>query len=270
MRHVRVTGSGTLLVVLVALLGSGGLVRADSFAYEATGSDNFGRIDLTSGVYTQIGFMGQLLSGLGQSGGALYGGLYNSNILYSVNSANGQLTNIGTGSSTLLYEDTGSTTSGLYGLGKDFNLYSINPTNGSTTLIGPTGLSSGTVFGLSDNSSNLYLTVDSTFYQLNTTNGQAMAIGTMTGGINVGAMVLENGTLYAGTYSHLLVDIIDPATAAASGNTPVTGTTDTFWGLAPAPAPTPLPKSSLAGLALLGALAGFSAITRARKPKMTP
>src|SRR5271157_4914342 len=65
---------------------------ADDFAYEATGNNNFGTIDLTTGAYTQIGNMGALLSGLGVAGGNVYGGIEGTSSLERVNLATGALT----------------------------------------------------------------------------------------------------------------------------------------------------------------------------------
>jgi hypothetical protein len=97
---------------------------ADIFAYEATGpgSDLFGVIDLTTGVFTSVGAMGQTLAKLGSYGGVIYGGAYHGNTLYSVNTSTGALTAIGTGN--VDYADFGSTTSELYAFGLNGDLYS--------------------------------------------------------------------------------------------------------------------------------------------------
>ena len=72
---------------------------ADVLAYEATGpgSDLFGVIDLSTGVFTSRGVMEQTLAGLGSYGGKIYGGGYRGNTLYSVNTSTGKVTAIGTG-----------------------------------------------------------------------------------------------------------------------------------------------------------------------------
>ena len=55
---------------------------ADVFAYEATGpGDEFGVIDLTTGVFTPLSNMGLTLAGLGSYGGVIYGGAYHGNTL---------------------------------------------------------------------------------------------------------------------------------------------------------------------------------------------
>jgi hypothetical protein len=86
--------------------------EASPLAFATTGDDQFGVVDLSTGVFTETGNMGLRLTGLGVgAGGILYGGGYGSGTLYSVNPLNGALTTIGSGS--LTYWATGSTTSGL-------------------------------------------------------------------------------------------------------------------------------------------------------------
>ncbi len=225
-------------VMLVFALASAGAVMADGLiAYEATGSNNFGTVDLNTGVYTQIGNMGLTLSGLGVANGALYGGGYYSSTLYSVNPTSGALTAVGTGS--IAYGLTGSTLTGLYALDTSgANLYSINPSTGATTLIGPTGISFTDYSGFSTNSSTLYLTTLTSLYTLNTNTGAATLVGST--GAGIGALVTENGILYGGVESPLSVNTVNPATGALTFVASASGTYGNFWGLAPVN-PVPLP-----------------------------
>jgi hypothetical protein len=229
--------------------------RADALAYMSTGTDQFGIIDLNTGVFTESGNSGQLLSGLGVSGGRLYGGVEDTGDLYQANPANGVLTLVGAG--TINYLSTGSTTGGLYALGGPntagaaLSLYSINPATGAAALIGPTGLDLSTTVvdtvGISTGSGTLYLTFgpsfsSSTLYSVNVTTGAATSIGN-TGADGVGATLFENGTLYAGSNTNgvSLADslyTLNPSTGAGTFVANESGGATQFDGLAPVTAAT--------------------------------
>src|SRR5262245_7031369 len=140
----------------------------DAYAYEITGlgSNLFGVIDLNTGVFTSVGSMGLTLAGLGTYDGVIYGGAYAGNTLYSVNTSTGALTPIGT--SSVSYFLFGSTTSGLYAVGRDGGFYSINAANGAATLLHLTGGFGGEIEGMSSGSDTLYVTADHSLYTLNT------------------------------------------------------------------------------------------------------
>src|SRR5208282_852866 len=193
----------SVAVLFIFLLVMAGLANCQTpAAYEFVGgSDNWGTIDLATGAFSQTGNTGALLTGLGVGpGGLLYGGLDASGTLYQVNPANGNLTTVGT--SSVAYNDFGSTTDGVYALDTSLNLYSVNTTTGATTLIGPTGLKVNSTIGLSTGSETLYFTDGPTaiLYSINTSTGAATEIGS-TGIKEIGALVYENGTLYAGSNS---------------------------------------------------------------------
>jgi hypothetical protein len=262
--------SATVWVMLTAFLlvpGIQPVAKADSLAYVATGSDQFGTIDLSTGVFTSIGSSGQLLSGLGASGGNLYGGVEGTDDLYQVNTGTGALTSVGTGN--INYLATGSTTGGLYAIGgpgtagSELSLFSIDSSTGAATLIGATGLDISTsvvdTFGLSTGSDTLYLTFGPSFstdtlYSLSLNTGVAALIGSTTGADAFGADVFENGTLYGGsnTNGSSLVDSLDslnPTTGAATFIVDESGGAAQFDGLAPASS-SPEPGSLL--LSLIG------------------
>ena len=259
-------GAGALGLVL--FLSAQNAARADSIAYITTGSDQFGTIDLDTGVFTQIGNMGMLLSGLGVSGGNLYGGANLGNTLYEVNPATGALTAVGTGS--LTYAGTGSTTAGLYalnclagcGVSPPRDLYSVDPTTGAANLIGSTGLGQDTVAsGMSSGSGTLYLTYDSDLYSLNTATGAATLIGN-TGVGAFGALVFEDGVLWGGSVTNNAVYTLNTSTGAATFVTNTSGgISGGFWGLAPAPVPEP----STWAMMLLG-FAGLGFVACQRGP----
>jgi hypothetical protein len=109
----------------------------------AQGVENpFGIVDLNSGAFTLIGNMGSGgYDGLAVANGALY--TEQNGLLYSVNTANANLTLIGGVTGTPNLASFGSTTTGLYGLtgvgsSEVATLFSINPQTGAITAIGPT------------------------------------------------------------------------------------------------------------------------------------
>jgi hypothetical protein len=257
----------------IALLGTGlsfpghAEAKTDVLAYEVTGlqSDLFGVIDLTTGVFTPRGSMGQTLAGLGSYGGQIYGAAYAGETLYMVNTSTGALTAIGSTGVELV--DFGSTKKGLYGFGITGNLYSINPATGAASLIGPTGLSFGgiVVMGMSAGANKLFLTQDNLLYVLSTKTGSATLIGTVaTDESGFGALVAIGGKLYAGAYSPSNTpdlytlnrkDAVATFLSSSSSTPDVPGVAG-FWGLAPIPA-VPEPPTwfmmlcGFAGLALV-------------------
>jgi hypothetical protein len=214
--------------------------QGNLLAYATTGDDQFGVVDLVTGVFTQRGIMGVRLTGLGEVNGKLYGGGYVSNTLYSVNPSTGVLTTIGSGSLAPYYWATGSTTRGLFALDRsaNMNLYSINPKTGASTLIGPTGLSpTAIVEGMSAGSDTLYVTVDSSLYRIDTTTGASTLIGTSPSGL-FGPMVVLKGThglpdhIFAGAANPSAIWILDDTNGFGTFVADTTGADTNFWGLA--------------------------------------
>lgn len=136
-----------------------------------THADEFGTINLSTGAFTLLGNTDvggnpadpETLSGLGEVGSVLYGEA--GGTLYSINTANGDLTAIGTG--TQEFYEFGSTLTGLYGVSSsNGDLYSVSTTDGSMTQVGPGPGFGGGSASLSTGSSTLYFTVfngDTTF-----------------------------------------------------------------------------------------------------------
>jgi len=75
-------------------------------------TNNFGTVNLSTGAFTslgttEVGSTYEPLQGLGETGGALYGGGgANDDTFYSINTANGALTSIG--ASSISYAGFGS------------------------------------------------------------------------------------------------------------------------------------------------------------------
>jgi hypothetical protein len=223
---------------------------ADDMAYMVTRTNQFGVIDLNTGVFRQLGNI-STAGGLGEaSDGTLYTADSNG-IVYRVNPANGILTTVGT-NGVVNYAFC-STTSGLFGLDASLILYSINPSNGVATKIGPTGINPNpgviVTTGCSAGSSTLYITFGPsygtvTLYSVNTTTGVATALGT-TGADGIGAMVFEDGVLYGGsnwqgTYQVDTIYALNQASGGGSFAASVSGGASQILGLAPiAPPLTP-------------------------------
>lgn len=227
--------------------------KADSTAFVGENNGDFGTIDLNTGSFTKLGNSGVTLAGMAVAGGELFGSSYHQSTgtLYEINPSNGAVTTIGTPSSVDI-DDFGSTTTGLYAVsfGATQDLYSVNPTTGAMTLIGPTGLGYGSWRSLSTNSSTLYFADGVDLYTLNTSTGAATLVGAFGGSAEIGAMLLENGTLWGGQdQGGIAVDTINPSTGAATeGPAPSSPFDSTFFALAPSPIPSsgppPMPEPS--------------------------
>ena len=227
-------------------------VKANDTAYMGVNGGDFGTIDLGTGVFTILGNSGQTLAGMAVASATLYGASYHtaSGSLFTINPADGSLSTVGT--STVNYDDFGSTTFGLFAVGIDASLYSVNSATGAATLLGPTGLAFGSWRSLSTNASALYFANGANLYTLDTATGAPTLIGNM-GGPQIGAMLMENGILYGGQETPgLRVDTLDPTTGLATAGPGLIGSTNPFYALAPNPLPTPEPTTAV--LLLSGAV----------------
>jgi uncharacterized protein (TIGR03437 family) len=213
----------------------------------------FGIVDLNSGAFTLIGNMGSGgYDGLAVANGTLY--TEQNGLLYSVNTANANLTLIGGVTGTPNLSTFGSTTTGLYGMAPTGSfsvetLFSINPQTGAITAIGPIGASAipnGTGFyaRLSVGSSTLYMENDSNLYTVNTTTGAATQVGTTdSNGYLSSVLLLEYGTYYVGEGSGLAT--INVATGQMDPHSSIFGAAGTPVGLAPDPLTTATPTITL-------------------------
>jgi uncharacterized protein (TIGR03437 family) len=221
---------------------------------QAQGNQNpFGIVDLNSGAFTLIGNMGNGgYDGLAVANGTLY--TEQNGLLYSVNTANANLTLIGGVTGTPNLATFGSTTTGLYGLGSTGSfdvatLFSINPQTGAMTAIGPLGASAvpngqGYYARLSVGSSTLYMEFQSNLYTINTTTGAATQVGTTdSNGYLTSVLLLEYGTYYVGFGSGIAT--INVATGQMDPHSSIFGAGGSPVGLAPDPLTTPAPAVTL-------------------------
>jgi hypothetical protein len=235
--------------------------RADPLAYMLTTDKDFGTIDLATGDFTSDGFESVQLAGLGEIGSTLYGVNYaaGTGTLYTIDTANGSLTTVGT-DTAVEYEAFGSTLTNLYAIGENnvgaFELYSVNSSNGSPTLLGLTGLTPGGDYTLSTDSSTLYFAEGTNLYTIDTTTGAATLIGP-TGGKQFGGLVTETSTLYGGEYYPTFeVDTLNTTSGTATAGPALSGTDGSgFAGLAAIPPTATTPEPASVSLLLVGFLA---------------
>ncbi len=234
---------GLLTAGLLAALTSS--MKADDLAYMigaqyGGNTSPFGTVDLNTGAFTLIGNMGpSSYVGLAIANGVVY--TEQNGILFSVNTSNGSLTQIGglIGNNLATF---GSTTSGLYGLGGSgpnsvATLFSINPQTGAITAIGPIGAS---VIGngqwsyarFSSGSSTLYMENSSNLYTINTATGAATQVGTAdSNGFLTSVLLFENGTYYDGAGS--VFGTVNIATGQITPHSSVSGGPGSIIALAP-------------------------------------
>jgi hypothetical protein len=256
---LRAPAAGLLLL----LVASGASLKANNIAYMETSISTFGTIDLNTGAFFLIGPTAVQLSGLGVSGGTLYG-VGSTGNLYQVNAANGNIALVGNSPHT--YSDFGSTLSGVYGVDSATNVYSINPTNGAATLLGATGVTLTGANGLSTNSSTLYWADGPSLYTLNTSTGAATLVGNM-GGPQLGAILLEGGILYGGEDSpNAQVVTLNTTTGVATAGSLLSGATGSFFGLAPDPLSSSTPEPGTWGLFAAGMI-GITLMRRRTDPR---
>ncbi len=239
-KHVA---SSFLTIGLLAVFATS--LEADDFAYMigaqyGGNTSPFGTVDLNTGAFTLVGNMGPgSYTGLAVVNGVVY--TEQNGILFSVNTSNGSLTQIGgiTGNNMATF---GSTTTGLYGLAGSGSqsvttLFSINPQTGAITAIGPIGsniIGNGQGFyaRFSSGSSTLYMENASNLYTINTATGAATQVGTTdSNGYLTSVLLFENGTYYDGAGS--VFGTINIATGQITPHSSVSGGPGSIIALAP-------------------------------------
>jgi hypothetical protein len=265
----------TVAAALAAL--SGAAARADTYLYAtgtnyglSTPTNDFGTIDLETGVFTPINDSELQGLGLASYNGVLYATPLmpdtDEGNIYSVDVVTGALTLIGTTGAAAPHglDQLGATNSGgLYGIvGVPVNipdLASVDKSSGTATLIGAsTPVCQLQTCGLSNNGASLYAGYEDEFYSVNATTGAATFIGDTGTPSNIPgadspeitALAFQDGVLYAYDDANEWVESINLSTGVATGVVHVSG----YYvsGLAPDPLTTAVPEPSTWALMLIG------------------
>jgi hypothetical protein len=205
------------LFLPLALVLFTSLVRADSFTYVVTDTNQFGTVDLSNGQFRQIGAdtPTQQYNLVPGSNGSLLSITASGN-LESINTVSGATTVIGATGLGGNIGDLAEVNGILYLTDLSNNLYTVNATTGAAHLIGPTGIpafSPNYPAVLSDESfygvgGKLYVTFDNfilplsnpivvtapALYQINPATGAATEVASTM--LNLSASVDENGVFY--------------------------------------------------------------------------
>ncbi len=248
---------GRRVLTSLAVLVFSSCAFADSTAWDVTGQNQFGALDLNNGNFTALITFPFIAAGLGVDGNMLYSAVSGGSGLYSVNPVNGSTALIGNMSGNT-YFAFGSTATGLYMLDTTGSLWNINSTTGAATRIGSTLLPIGAnTVGLSAGASTLYIANGANIYSVDTTNAHATYIGN-SGATDFGALVDAGGGIYGTSIVNAnQIYSLDPTTGISTLLT-ASNAGDYSYGLAPM---IPEPGSFLL-LGLAGLLFGGYALKR--------
>ncbi|MBV8866569.1 MAG: PEP-CTERM sorting domain-containing protein [Acidobacteriaceae bacterium] len=232
---------------VLAALAFSGFASADPVAWDVTGQNQFGSLDLSNGNFAPITTFPFIAAGLGVDGGSVYTAVEGGLGLYSVSQTNGALTLVG--NSSISYFAFGSTANGLYMLDTTGSLWTINASTGAATRIGSTLLDvvSGTPVGLSAGGDTLYVALGPSIYRINTATASSTFIGTAP--TDFGALVNVAGTIYGTSIvNSLQIYNFNPTTGISAFATGY-HSGDYSYGLAPVvPEPSSFMLLGLAGL----------------------
>jgi hypothetical protein len=198
---------------------------AQTTTYVASLTNQFGIVDVNSGVFTQIGPNLSITPyGLDVSGGTVYAVTQTAQ-LYTINSTTGATTLIGTGSVPVVVGG-GLSTGAFYLLssqGGTLFLYSIILASGADTLVGSTGISLASCGNnsLAGNATTLFVTcgngTTANLYAINPSTGVATLIGPngLSGANQIVGASLVGSSLY-GFSSSKQIYSINTSTGAAT------------------------------------------------------
>lgn len=184
-----------IYLTFLAVLALSTSAFADAVAWDVTGQNKFGMLDLNNGTFAGVSTLPFMAAGLGVAGGSVYTAVSGGMGLYSINQTNGSLTLIGNAS--ISYNAFGSTTNGLYMLDTTGSLWNINASTGAATRIGSTLIDviSGAPLGLSAGANNLYVSMGSSIWSVNTATAAATLVGTSEP-TTFGALVDVSGSIF--------------------------------------------------------------------------
>jgi hypothetical protein len=221
--EVRQISTGTIVTATLTA-GTGGPGLTDF----AVGVKNeFGTLDLRTGVFTKIGTVtnpqgGSMFGDLARmSGGTLFG-MDSASDLVTIDPATGHTTVVGNSGNDIVglaFSPVGT----LFGISPPSatgpnDLYAIDPSTGAATLIGNMGPETGSVADIRFNQTGtLYWVVEnqgeSTLYTVNSTTGHATEVGPTN--FDVTSLDFQAGTLYGFTTKSQIV-ALNTATGAGT------------------------------------------------------
>ena len=247
------------IMLLILLAASAGAGQQDNSAFAILPSGDFGTLDLNTGAFVMLGDSGIVLSGMAVVNGTIYGADWNQSTsqgapigtLYIINPTNGSLTAVGT--APVSYDTFGGTTTGgLYAVGRNEALYSIDPTTGAATEIGGILNQFDGWRSLSNNASTLYYVNGPNLYTVSTFTGAVTLVANM-GGPQMSALLEQGGVLYGGqveispgnSMNSPSVATIDPTTGAVTQGPLITTSSPGVTGVLviEAMVPSPLPPA---------------------------
>jgi hypothetical protein len=231
-----------VLATFLLFLAATAQARAD-IVYVSRDFGKFGTVDLTTGIYSEIGTTSQQLSALTFApNGTLYGMGVN-NHLYQVNINTGALTDVGaTGTFFALITLAARSDATLFGEDPFGNLYRVDATSALATSVGPSGVFGITpdgmlAFGPGD---TLFLDVPSFLYTVDQNTGAATQSGAGPLSINFpGGLVFSGNQGYAFDFFGEIYRINTAAGTASDAGVGVVGGFGSIHGAAAVPVPEP-------------------------------
>jgi len=250
------------LIIALTAWSLGGVPAHAGIVYVSRDFSAFGTVDLTTGVYTNIGTTSVQLDALTFApNGTLYG-MGSDNNLYTVNPTTGGLTNVGaTGTFFALNSLAARSDGALFGEDPFGALYTLNPATGQATLVGSSGIfglhSTGMLaFGPGDT-----LFSDNSFFgDFLTTENQTTGAETQVGSTSLDAnhgLFFDNGQAFAFNFFGEIFAINAGTGTDSSTGVTVPGGFGAIHGAAAAPA---VPEPTSLTLLAVGAagLAGYA------------